>query len=656
LANGDTTPQSWLRGVDVNSGRLRLAAGSDVLDVQLAQPIDGGQWNGWAADVNLTGSIRSWLAQVGWLLPSGLPSADGELNVSTRIAADGDRIRCENVKYNIERFRMYGYGLVIDEPRVLGDGEITLMSDGTMSIDQATLVSSTIAARADGLAWRGGPQGFQLAGRLALRGDVGRLTRSIDALAGGKVQWFGEAQASLNLASDGSVVTSQMDLIVDNLKAATLRREQAANGAGAPVQLASDASAWNVLLTESQVRAAGDVAISRDLRDLYFRGLQFQSSALAIEADGAISDLAGARIADVRGQWTPNWDALNGVIAAYTGGQVNIQGGGPQTLTIEGPLGAAVAGNSRGGLVDERLAAATAVEWRGGQVMGLPLGAGRYDVTLKNGVARMRTAGVPLAGGRLMASPRINLAGGRPILVLDAGPVVDKVQLTPEICRSWLKYVAPLLADATSASGQMSVETSGLRLPLGGPLNPETAMVLTVHQAQIGPGPLGQQILTLASRVESIAKGTPLAAAAPPASNWLVMPEQRIAVTIKDGRVHHQGLVLVVEDTRIVTSGSVGLDQSLNLVADIPIDDSWIAGKPWLAGLRGQSLRVPITGTLSSPRLDNQLVQQFATQMFGQAAASAAQDRLGEVLEQQKDRLQNELIKGLDNWLAPKDK
>jgi len=213
-----------------------------------------------------------------------------------------------------------------------------------------------------------------------------------------------------------------------------------------------------------------------------------------------------------------------------------------------------------------------------------------------------------------------------------------------------------LLADATSASGQMSVETSGLRLPLGGPLNPETAMVLTVHQAQIGPGPLGQQILTLASRVESIAKGTPLAAAAPPASNWLVMPEQRIAVTIKDGRVHHQGLVLVVEDTRIVTSGSVGLDQSLNLVADIPIDDSWIAGKPWLAGLRGQSLRVPITGTLSSPRLDNQLVQQFATQMFGQAAASAAQDRLGEVLEQQKDRLQNELIKGLDNWLAPKDK
>ena len=86
----------------------------------------------------------------------------------------------------------------------------------------------------------------------------------------------------------------------------------------------------------------------------------------------------------------------------------------------------------------------------------MPLGAGRYDVVLKNGVARLRTDGIPLAGGRLVASPRINLSGARLVLVLDPGPVAERIQLTPEICRDWLKYVAPLLADATSASGRSS--------------------------------------------------------------------------------------------------------------------------------------------------------------------------------------------------------
>ncbi|HAY80151.1 MAG TPA: hypothetical protein DCY79_10140, partial [Planctomycetaceae bacterium] len=80
-------------------------------------------------------------------------------------------------------------------------------------------------------------------------------------------------------------------------------------------------------------------------------------------------------------------------------------------------------------------------------------------------------------------------------------------------------------------------------------------------------------------------------------------------------RIYHRGMQFVGGgEVRIRTTGSVGLDQSLDLVAEIPVLDAWADKSDWLAGLRGQSFRIPVRGTLTDPAVDSRALQQIGKQ------------------------------------------
>jgi len=64
-------------------------------------------------------------------------------------------------------------------------------------------------------------------------------------------------------------------------------------------------------------------------------------------------------------------------------------------------------------------------------------------------------------------------------------------------------------------------------------------------------------------------------------------------------------------------------DQSISLVAKIPIADEWIAGNRYLAGLQGQSISVPIGGTVSRPVVDRAAVQKLSADLVRNAAQGA---------------------------------
>ncbi len=101
------------------------------------------------------------------------------------------------------------------------------------------------------------------------------------------------------------------------------------------------------------------------------------------------------------------------------------------------------------------------------------------------------------------------------------------------------------------------------------------------------------------------------------------------------------------------TRGSVGLDQSLDLVAEIPIADDWIEGKDHLAALRGQKISIPVSGTASSPKLDLSALNQVSRQLIQKAATGTINQLIGDkvapkVTEYQKeinDRVTNETLK-----------
>lgn len=179
-------------------------------------------------------------------------------------------------------------------------------------------------------------------------------------------------------------------------------------------------------------------------------------------------------------------------------------------------------------------------------------------------------------------------ADGQPDLVIEPGTVLPQTAVTPEACRDLLKYIAPVLADATEVRGDFSIEVDRWRLPLADPTQGEGSGRLIISSLQVAPGPLVAELARLL-RV-------------PP--NLLVIEEAPITFRMADGRIHHSDLTFRIEGLTVHSRGSVGTDGSLALVADVPMPEEVLGDGPVATALAGQTLSIPIGGTLGKPRID----------------------------------------------------
>jgi hypothetical protein len=83
------------------------------------------------------------------------------------------------------------------------------------------------------------------------------------------------------------------------------------------------------------------------------------------------------------------------------------------------------------------------------------------------------------------------------------------------------------------------------------------------------------------------------------------------------------------------------------MMAEFPIPDEWLAKSQFLSTLKGQSLKIPVGGTLSKPTVDQRLVSQFMKDVTRETVTNGA----GKLLEGQLNRG----FEKLDRFLGPKD-
>lgn len=134
---------------------------------------------------------------------------------------------------------------------------------------------------------------------------------------------------------------------------------------------------------------------------------------------------------------------------------------------------------------------------------------------------------------------------------------------------------------------------------------------------------------------------------------WMQLEQQTVPFAVENRRVYHEGLAMHVSDFTIRTKGSVGLDQTLAMVAEIPIADDWIGNEPWLQGLKGQSLQIPVGGTVSRPVIDTKAIQQLTMQLVQRTAANQLNNVVGEQTQKLQSKVDTELNK-LQNDLRSK--
>lgn len=235
------------------------------------------------------------------------------------------------------------------------------------------------------------------------------------------------------------------------------------------------------------------------------------------------------------------------------------------------------------------------------------------EVKLPNLVAEIRDAAVvvrtgassepPIDINRISATIHLERANEHSYVRVDPLTIFDHQPLTPQICDQGLQLVAPLLADELSAEGEFSLRIDEFQVPLtaDGATAEQTLRVagqLELHRGSVAlKNTVTSQVITMIA--ELVDEQFP---------DRLVIAEGvTVDFQVVNGRVHHEGLAFVLphrdRSIEITSSGSVGLDESLDLQVAIQLPGGLLGRSQLGTILTGQPIVVAVAGTVDDPQL-----------------------------------------------------
>ncbi len=631
----------------LSRGDLQCIAGEDQVVVQLAQPVARPSFaSAWPLKVTARGELARWLPRVQTWLPVKVESASGGARVEADVVASSSAISVSNFKLDLLNLKAVSSGLFIDEPEVHINGDAAYaLTSGELKSQSLTVATSALALRADQLAVIPRETGVALSGEVGYRADLARLGGWLQDPRQPQLRKVsGRTEGRMQFAHEKNVTFAKWTAEFADLTLASRVVPATASPITSPIALPAGES-WMTVWQEPKVSWHGQGEFDHTRGRISATHLNVASDMLNVTAHGQIEGLTSAPTVDLQGEIAYDLARVAAILASYWGDGFKMTGADKRQFTLRGPLPTwqtFASQDSRAPPVHKlvwpsELVGQAGIGWNSAEIYALPIGPGKLEASLQGGLVNFAPLDLKVADGSLKAWPRLVLSNEPMVLQFAQGTQVEKVNITPQMCHTWLKFVAPLVADATRAEGKFSAKVGGATLPLFAPLQGDGRGVLSIHGARVGPGPLAEQYVLLAKQVRSIIERKPLDPSFRPSSvEWLTLPEQNVDIQLTGGRVYHRGLQLQIGDTTLVTSGSVGEDQSLSLIIEIPIRDEWIAKDRFLSSLRGQSLQVPVTGTVGKPQLDNRALQQLAGQLINSAA--------GNLLEQQLQRGLNKLL------------
>ena len=642
-----TNPQTSAMVLRLDTGGVQIDVGPESALATLAAPVQNVFTDPVSLACEINGDLQGWLGHVRNFVDLGDIQAAGALALKCSAALNNNIVQLNQLQYSVNQLAFDGYGMKIRDPQVSGTGELSYdLNTGNILVADVSLVGNSLAARGQNLKVTM-TDNLRIDGAIAYRADVNRVADWFElSPTEESVYWFGGAEGNVQLASTENGIGGRLTATITDLVAA---QRVPAQPVGQTIQPVSNRTEWAELFRESTAQLESELQLSNDFNAIEFQKLIMKSSALNLTAAGSVSDLAASILMNIQGTWNPDWQKVQSLLGAYTGNLFQLSGSGGQPFSIRGPVFAKTTGpDSRVAWIPAELEAATSVQWDQGSILDVPIGASQLNVDVKNSVGRVTTPGIPFSGGTVQFAPSVDMRGANPVLVMDQTRIVDNVVLTADTARQWLKYVAPLVADATSAQGNFTLDTHSLRLPIFDPLSIEATGTIRLSQVAIGAGPLADQLLGTVTQLRSMLKPD---AEPKDLKTWLQMAEQTIPVTIKNQAVYHENVTFTHNDMTVRTSGAVGFNQSLNMLAEIPIADDWIAGKSYLAGLKGQKLSIPISGTVSKPQLDKRALQNLSTDLVKSAAGGALNQAFTDKVAPKAAELQNQFNEKLSGEL-----
>lgn len=587
------------------SGEFSLRSDSDELQASLVSPVDLTVAN-WSCPVtaNLSGNIASWLLRLRPFMNTDQWTVEGTIAGELAANVGPTAIRVSKGDLKLTNLRAASPDWLIIEPQVAlaGSGSWDAAS-GLIQVPDATFVTSTISGRAGDVRLPiGGTNTGQANGIVAIRADLGRLsTWRTRAANPSSWSFAGQVVGTARIQRTDSQVAADLDLTGDNLQLQDL-----AGGAA------------RVVWQEPQVKVVGNAAYDPNADRIGLDNLQVTSNMLRLATTGSIEEFSTVGRAQLASKVDYDLAQITPLLAPFVGRGVSLAGKHQGLVELNGQLADPTGASTQHW--SQRWQGRFNFPWTGASLYGLNVGAGNLAGTLANGVATIAPIEATVGEGRFSASPLVRLDPPPSLATLKPGQLVSNVRITPEVSNTLLKYIAPALADATRSEGLFTLRLDQTSVPLGDAAKADIAGELHIQSAQVQPGPMFTQWTGVAREIEALVKGAdPATFASRSPTTLMSITDRRVRFRLVDGRVHSEGFECQVGDLTIRSRGSVGLDETLQLTVEVPLQDGWLENRPVLKRVVGESIQIPVAGTFRQPQIDRRVLRDLLRDTAQQA-------------------------------------
>jgi hypothetical protein len=587
---------------------VKIESGRDLVEARLVEPVVDFRGGGpLPLEIHCKGQLARWPARLAPWLPSKGWSAGGSGDLVAGATVSGAGIAVRQARFTAENLEIAGPQLLVREPKA----ELTLTgrwdwASRRLELESANVSCSTMAVQANRFVCALPPKGpVELTGTLTCQAALDRLQGWTIADPKAPPSWrmAGRLAGKAEFRQSGGLITGGVDGQISDLDIVRLARPQ-------QVATTQPSTSSAERYQEREVRFVAQGSYNDVSRLVHVEQAAFTSATVRCAVSGKIVNIGSQPDLQLAGRIDYDMDRLSQFIRSLAGDVVRLGGRGSSPISYQGVWGS------------DQAVAAGKVSWTWAQLYGLQLGAGELQAAVSRGGLSVEPLNVDCNEGRVRLTPQFRLAQEPREISLAPGRVVDQVRISPAMCATFLQYIVPLLAGVTTAEGRFSIDLEGCRLPLVSQpglirwSEAEIAGKLVIHSAQIGPGHLIQELAQLLGRTT-------------PAH---LVRETPIRFRMTKGRIYHEQMDLAFNDISIRTSGSVGLDQSIALLVEMPVPPKWQSGKILGPALKDKIIRLPIGGYLRQPKIDHTALDQITRQFFQGTTQNVLQSGLNKIL------------------------
>lgn len=600
---------------NVDAGEVDITSGEDRLQLKLTRSV---AWQAdptsvvWPVAFEGTGALDRWQTRAAPFVSIPDWAVAGAAQLGGRGLFSTQRIVLRECEADVRGFRLQGPGVNVVEPYATVRSDLEWKEEGVVVSPMTTIATRTAAVRAVEFRcdWsQSGPP--ILSGGVAMRVDLAGVQRWI----GRTPAAYGTVTGNAKFRHEAPITKSLWKVNVANL---------AFDG-----PIAGDDP--NPIGFDGRL----DYHHERDI--LAVRKADVSSNGLAAAVTGRTTKLTSEPNVELTGDIAYDWARLQPRLRPLLGNIVPV-GSGRRSFSVKGPVDFSAG-------IPAELVANAAVDWQAIDALGVPVGPGELVGAVRDGNVAFAPLDVEVSGGRLRTTPRIVSTEVGPVLQLAPGTSLTDARLSPEMTSRWLGLATPLLANSARAEGRLSASLAQASVPLRDWRTMEATGQVTIDTASVQAAPIAGELLGVVQRVRQLAGGALGGLFGSRVNTGIEAAQQTINVRVTRGRVYHDRMLVNVAGVPVTTSGSVGFDETLDLVAELRFPQEMLGNGP-LANLVRGPLKVPIRGTTSAPQVDAGVITNLAQRM-------GVNSLRGEIEKAIPDEIGRTIDQGLNSLFGP---